>query len=166
MSIKAPAKAKRGAASSLMPRYLPHLVTNLINVLNLSLMQHLRPSDLNPQQFRVMQVLSQRGKLTVGQIARDMVIHQSVVSRVIDQLEERGFVKRLRNAKNGRIVEVSLRPEGTKLINAIGPEARRIIAEALSVLSEKEHETLLDFLERVYAQACSSATRPLLPTGN
>jgi DNA-binding MarR family transcriptional regulator len=134
----------------IMRGYLPHYLSRLMNLLNLRLLEHLRPLNMTTQQFRVMQVLLARGVASVGEISRDAVIEQSVVSRVLDQLEQRGFAQRQKRAGNARVVEVSLTPVGEAVYNSITPYSMAIVNDAISVLDEPEKARLEELLSRIF----------------
>jgi DNA-binding MarR family transcriptional regulator len=138
------------ASEPLLPGYLPHHLSRLMNLMNMQLLEFLRPLDITGQQFRVMQVIEARGVTNVGQIARDAVIEQSLVSRVVDQLEERNLAKRRKSATKARIVEVSLTPRGNETYAAITPYREAIVADAVSVLNNAEKAVLDDLLCRLF----------------
>jgi DNA-binding MarR family transcriptional regulator len=133
-----------------MPDYMPHHLSRLMNLMNMQLLEVLRPLDVTGQQFRVMQVIDARGISTVGQIARDAVIEQSLVSRVVDQLEQRKLARRAKSSSNARIVEVSLTPRGHEVYAAITPYREAIVADAVSVLSAAERTALIELLRRMF----------------
>jgi len=133
-----------------MRGYLPHYLSRLMNILNLRLLEHLRPLDITVQQFRIMQMLDARKSASVGEISRDTVIEQSVVSRIIGQLEGRGYVLRTKRAENARIVDVRLTREGQKIYGGLPPFFLAIVDDAMSVLSPAEKLLLEEFLKRIF----------------
>ncbi|WJR79211.1 MarR family transcriptional regulator [Bradyrhizobium sp. NP1] len=133
-----------------MRGYLPHYLSRLMNILNLRLLEHLRPLDLTVQQFRIMQMLDARKSASVGEISRDTVIEQSVVSRIVGQLENRGYASRAKRADNARIVDVRLTHEGQKIYGGIPPLSMAIVDDATGVLSTAEKVLLEEFLERIF----------------
>ena len=86
--------------------YLPHVLSRLMNLLNLQLLQHLRSKRLTIGQFRLLQFVDQFDGATISEISADCVIEQSVVSRIVDQLEQRLMVTRKKNRSNARYVQV------------------------------------------------------------
>ncbi|MCW5750004.1 MAG: MarR family transcriptional regulator [Alphaproteobacteria bacterium] len=133
-----------------MRGYLPHYISRLMNVLNLRLLEHLRPLQVTVQQFRIMQMLDAREVASVGEISRDTVIEQSVVSRIVDQLERRGFVTRSKRKGNARIVDVKLTEEGRSTFAMMRPYAQAIVADAVSALSATERRAMEDMLQRMF----------------
>jgi DNA-binding MarR family transcriptional regulator len=133
-----------------MRGYLPHYLSRLMNIMNLRLLEHLRPLKITVQQFRVMQMLDARTSSSVGEISRDTVIEQSVVSRIVDQLEERGYAVRTKRSDNARIVDVSLTREGQTFFGRLPPLYLAIVDDAVSVLSATEKRLLGELLKRVF----------------
>jgi DNA-binding MarR family transcriptional regulator len=142
----------------LMPGYMPHHMSRLMNLMNMQLLEVLRPLDVTGQQFRVLQVIDARGVTNVGQIARDAVIEQPLVSRVLDQLEERKLARRSKSATNARIVKVSLTQRGREVYAAITPAREAIVADAVSVLSDAERTIFTDLVCRMFQHL----SRPLV----
>jgi DNA-binding MarR family transcriptional regulator len=142
-------QARDAEVRRLTSGYLPHALSRLMNALNLKLTDVLRPLDLSAQQFRVMQVVFVREVVSITEISRDAVIEQSVVSRIADQLEKRGFVKRRKRSTNARVVEVTLTPVGLAVFESIVPHAHTIVDHATEVLSSADQATLLSLLSRV-----------------
>ncbi|WP_171947824.1 MarR family winged helix-turn-helix transcriptional regulator [Bradyrhizobium erythrophlei] len=136
-----------------MRGYLPHYLSRLMNILNLRLLEHLRPFDITAAQFRIMQMLDARKSASIGEIARDTVIEQSVVSRIVAQLEERGYALRTKRADNARIVEVRLTREGQKVFSDLRPFFLAIVDDATSVLSPAEKQLLSELLNRIFDHA-------------
>jgi MarR family 2-MHQ and catechol resistance regulon transcriptional repressor len=61
---------------------------------------------------------------------------------VIDNLEKQGLVQRQRDAKDRRLVNVSLTPAGEALISQVFPEHLNAILAEMSALSPQEQEQL------------------------
>lgn len=140
----------RAAHAAKMRGYLPHYISRLMNVLNLRLLDNLRPHGITIRQFRIMQMLDARQQATIGEIAADTVIEQSVVSRVVDQLERGGFAQRRKRVGNSRLVDVQLTPRGQETYAALFPYAKHIVEDAVGALSPKERETLELLLSRMF----------------
>jgi len=121
---------------------------------------------MTPQQFRVLQVLAAKKVANIGELSSDVVVEQSVISRIVDQLEEKGYAFRKRRALNARIVDVRPTPQGNEALRAIEPHARAIVAETMRVLSKREAEHLIEMMERMYRHLGADrrvlTSRPLL----
>ncbi len=138
------------APQGLAPGYLPHDLSRVMNALNAKLMVKLRPMRLTIQQFRVLQFLRSVDSATIGGICADTVIEQSVVSRIVDQLQERGFAVRNKRASNARIVEVSITPVGAAVLDSLRPHAMAIVDNATAALSRGDRATLQRLLSSLF----------------
>lgn len=130
--------------------YLPHELQCVLNALNLLLMPYLRESGVSIAQFRALQVIAALQPLSIGDLARIIVIEHSVVSRIINQLVQRDLVEKAKRKNNARIVDVNLTEEGEQLIAYLQPIAYAIQADALSVLNKTERKNLTEMMARIF----------------
>lgn len=66
-------------------------------------------------QYLVMLVLWQDGPSTVGAVAQRLHLAQNAITPLLDRLEEAGFVARVRDANDRRVVHVQLTEAGSAL---------------------------------------------------
>ena len=118
------------------------------------------PGDLTPSRWRVIAHLGERNSLTINELAKLAVLERSALSRVVENLEHEGFVRRRRNSVDSRSVEVSLTPAGCRLYDKCSKIARDEIERALSALSEVEQQKLREYLARVRANIVEVGQRP------
>ena len=114
--------------------------------------------DVSPSQFNVLNLLSDRpGGLSQIELGRQLIVHRSNVTGLVDRLERRGLVRRNNAEDDRRAYRVVLTPAGRRLIRAILPayhamaqkvwgdlpagRARRLAADlgALFVQAQKLH---------------------------
>jgi DNA-binding MarR family transcriptional regulator len=149
----------RAEHAAKMRSYLPHYISRLMNVLNMRLLDLIRPYGVTIRQFRILQMLDARHVATIGEIAADTVIEQSVVSRIIDQLERDGLAQRRRRPRQRSLVDVRLTPRGTSLYRSMVPHALAIVEDAVSELSAQDRAVLQVLLSRMF----ETVTRPFEP---
>jgi DNA-binding MarR family transcriptional regulator len=118
------------------------------------------PGDITPSRWRVIAHLGERESLTINELAKLAVIERSALSRVVENLEHEGFVRRRRNAVDSRSVEVSLTVAGCRLYDKCSTIARDEIERALSALSGLEQQKLREYLARVRANIVEVGHRP------
>ena len=84
--------------------------------------------DLSPSQFNVLNLLhlSPEG-LSQTELSRQLIMHRSNLTGLVDRLEKRGLVARREVAADRRAYSVVLTPAGTQLLREILP---RYYAEA------------------------------------
>ncbi|HKQ86327.1 MAG TPA: MarR family transcriptional regulator [Candidatus Acidoferrales bacterium] len=109
-------------------------------------------------QFAVLEALLHLGPLNQCEVARKLLRSGGNVTVVIDNLEKRGWVRRVRQKEDRRMVVVSLTPAGRRLISAIFPSHARAITAEMSRLSPEEQETLRVLCRKLGGAASSFAT--------
>lgn len=79
--------------------------------------------DLSPSQFNVLNLLQdQPDGLSQTDLSRELIMHRSNVTGLVDRLEKRGLVERHSSASDRRINRVRLTKSGLSLVREIMPE--------------------------------------------
>lgn len=92
-------------------------------------------------QLWIMQELHETPGLRVGEIAEKLAIHQITVSNLLDGLEKRGYVMKMRDsddADNQKTVKLALSENGADLLAGAPKPARGLLPEALRRLSPEQ----------------------------
>ncbi|HES58564.1 MAG TPA: MarR family transcriptional regulator [Firmicutes bacterium] len=98
----------------------------------------LRKDQLTGSQLGVLEVLLHRGPLHQNVIARKLLMSGGNVTMVIDHLERRGLVERLRDETDRRFITVELTGEGRDLIRRVFAKHAKRIAREFSILNSSE----------------------------
>jgi DNA-binding MarR family transcriptional regulator len=77
---------------------------------------HSRPGELSHAQLRTLVTLGREQELSAGQLARTADLNPATVTAMLDQLEAANIVQRHRSTEDRRVCNVSLTPEGWKLL--------------------------------------------------
>lgn len=121
--------------------------------------QGMAGSDVTPRMLGLLRHLDASGPLTVGEQATHLGISRATASELIDRLEARGLVDRIRDGRDQRRVFVWLTEEGrarvvslahavldTPFVDAVAamtPTQRRQLIDALSALLRAAESTSL-----------------------
>ncbi|WP_248964747.1 MarR family winged helix-turn-helix transcriptional regulator [Sphaerisporangium perillae] len=89
------------------------------------------------------------GQLRMGQLAEWSEVDQSVISRHVAELEERGWVERVPNPHDGRSWHVRLAPEGERVTDETIAYVRRMFASTLDDWTDEEVAELSGLLGRL-----------------
>lgn len=109
--------------------------------------------DLEPWEFDVLATLLRNGEphqLTPGQLHESMMITSGAMTNRIDRLEQRGFVERAENPRDGRQVLVTLTTEGKKKVDAALTDHAANEQAIISRLSPRERDQLVDLLRALH----------------
>ena len=96
--------------------------------------------DLTYSQFAVLEALYHLGSMTQGEVSTKVLKSGSNMTTVIDNLERDGLVRRERDAKDRRVINVHLTEAGKGKVEAVLPGHVAALVEEFSVLSAREQE--------------------------
>lgn len=105
---------------------------------NQNIGESLRDLGLTPTIWRILALLQERDGISVSELSEASLIDRTLLSRILSDLEERGFVRKRPDPKDKRYIGIYLAPAGAKVFAEILPIARRRIERALEGLSEAE----------------------------
>ncbi|HWG41151.1 MAG TPA: MarR family transcriptional regulator [Gemmataceae bacterium] len=104
--------------------------------------------DLTPQQYNALRLL--RGehpkKLRTLDLAGRLVSRAPDITRLLDKLEQRGFIERDRPADNRRVVHIGITEAGLALLCQLREPIRQCHVQQLGHLSRKELNELTTLL--------------------
>lgn len=113
-------------------------------------------ADVTLPQYRALVVLCARGPLGMSELAEEMSCSPSTATRMCDRLVRKGLVRRDHPPTNRREVEVSLLPEGARLVGHVTRQRRKEIARIVAQVPERRRAALVDAL-RAFADAAGEA---------
>ena len=110
--------------------------------------------DLSPSQFNVLNSLwDQPGGLSQVELSRQLIMHRSNATGLIDRLETRGLVKRTENDADRRAYVVVLTPAGRRLLQEVLPRYYEAAEKVWGNLTATRAKLLVADLERLSANA-------------
>lgn len=120
--------------------------------LKLRVNELLEPYDLTQQQFNALRILrgAQPIALTVGQIRERLLDPSSDAPRLVDRLEQKGWISRVRCTADGRRTLVCLTPSGEELLKNLDQQMHQLDA-LIQLLTEDEAKKLNGLLDKLYA---------------
>ena len=111
--------------------------------------KHLASAGLTLSQFAVLEALYHLGPLYQKEIGQKLLRSSGNITMVIDNLEKRSYVRRERQKEDRRFMMVRLTDEGFALIGKVFPPHAAVIAREMSVLSEREQDTLAQLCKKL-----------------
>jgi DNA-binding MarR family transcriptional regulator len=115
--------------------------------------KQLAPYGVTLQQYNVLRILRGAGAsgLPTLEIGARMVERTPGVTRLIDRLERKGLVRRVRGTEDRRVVYCHLSDHGRDTLAALDDVVDRADVTALEALSDTELEQLIEMLGRARA---------------
>jgi DNA-binding MarR family transcriptional regulator len=104
---------------------------------------------LNYSQYVALLTLFMHGSLAEGELARMLHLNPSTMSRMIYALEERGWVRCVRDPSDRRRVMVSFTPRGKKRIEGMMREPARVLVRLTKDLNEEERKRVYEMVDSI-----------------
>lgn len=98
---------------------------------------------ISAAQLNCLLALSENGPLPPSQIAKHMLVKSSTVTGVVDRLEIKGLVARMRNSPDRRVVNIQLTEEGKRLTEHAPPPIQQRVVDGLKQLPKSEIEQII-----------------------
>jgi len=106
--------------------------------------------DLTAQQYNALRLLRGEAPETLATLAlaERLVSRAPDITRLLDKLEERGLIERVRPAENRRMVRVGITTVGLSLLGELDEQVRACHLRQLGHLAADELNALVALLER------------------
>jgi DNA-binding MarR family transcriptional regulator len=130
-----------------------YLISQTRNAVFAALDKEMRPLDLTASRFVVV-IGAMRGRArTVNEFCQLAGIEAGPMSRLLDRLEAKGIVRKVRDLEDRRQVNVTLTKKGAELYPRITAATHKVYGKLLAGFSEKEAEAFKHALEKILLNA-------------
>jgi DNA-binding MarR family transcriptional regulator len=126
--------------------YLMRICTNRVLPQMETLFQD---QELTFSQWTTLVALHDGRITTPGDLAQNICHDAGSLTRLVDQMVQRGFVTRGRSETDRRVVTLSLTPRGRSLVEALAPKVMHFWNGLLSGFTHAEIDTLINLLTRL-----------------
>jgi DNA-binding MarR family transcriptional regulator len=109
--------------------------------------------ELTAQQYNVLRLLKAAHPEPVPtlQLSSRLISRAPDITRMLDRLQEKDWVQRLRSEEDRRAVLVAITPKGLELLKTMSDPIKKMHAAQVGHLTAEETETLCDLLASVRA---------------
>jgi len=133
-------------------RSIGYLVRRLHNLIVPRAEALFADADFTFSQWVVLMAVRDGIANTCGEIARHMDHDTGATTRLVDQLEERGFLARRRSTTDRRVVNLVVTPAGKALTKSLMPRLIEFWNGVLEGFSPEESAQLISLLTRLMAR--------------
>ena len=100
--------------------------------------------DLTPVQFAALDAIRAQPATDQARVAEMIAYDRATIGGVIERLAQKGWVHRVVSARDRRARELSLTPEGERILAALLPVVRGLQDEILQSLGDADRARFLD----------------------
>lgn len=128
---------------------LGYLIKRTSAMLSTGIDQELAAYDLTHQQFSILVMLSQLKCQTAADLARETCGDTGAITRMLDRLEAKDMITRVRSVEDRRVVNIELTSAGALCAEKMPVVAINVINRHLEGFDQQELETMKKFLRRL-----------------
>jgi DNA-binding MarR family transcriptional regulator len=132
-----------------MTETLGFLLSDVARLLRRRFDERARRSGSTVTQWRTLKIIERREGINQGQLAELLEIEPITVCRMIDRLEESGFVERRRDPADRRAWRIYVTEKAGPVLHELHEVADELIEEALQGLNAAQREALIGSLNTV-----------------
>lgn len=127
-----------------------YLMRRIMGVIAQDVEREMEPFGLTDAQWKPLLRLYLRQANTVAELARCCEMDAGSMTRLLDRVEAKGLLRRVRSSEDRRVVNIELTPDGLAAAAQIPVILSRVQNNALRGFSETEWRSLQDFLQRIF----------------
>jgi DNA-binding MarR family transcriptional regulator len=111
----------------------------------------LKPAGVSPAQYNVLRILRGAGEdgLPCGEIGGRMIQRDPDITRLIDRMEHRGWVARIRSNSDRRVVRVRILDPALDILAGLDDSVLALHKEQFGSLDRAGLQSLIDLLEKL-----------------
>jgi DNA-binding MarR family transcriptional regulator len=130
-------------------RHFGWLVTDVSRLMRTVFDRRVKATGLTRPQWLALVRLKRRPGASQSELADMMEIEKAPAGKIVDRMQEKGWVERRPDPADRRINRIHLTERGERVYDAIQPISTATISDALEDLSLSDRERLADLLARV-----------------
>jgi len=105
--------------------------------------------DLRLTEFSVLQQLSESGPTPMVRLSDENLVTKAAVTGIIDAMETKGLVRRVRDSSDRRVVNIQMTPAGKKLFAVARRRHQAVVKGFVSTLEPDEIRVLVRSFEKL-----------------
>ena len=114
---------------------------------------HMEPHGITAAQFKVLIIMAQFGVDTPAELCRHLSLDSGSMTRMLDRLEQKGFLSRQRSEGDRRQVQLKLTEQGQQLADRLPHIGADAMNELAGGISREELKTLEYILKKILLAA-------------
>jgi DNA-binding MarR family transcriptional regulator len=116
-------------------------------------------------QWIALMTLLRQEHMSATQLSAECAHDMGALTRVVDELERRGLVRRERSRRDRRAVEIAITPAGRRVAQSTKKVIVGLLNELVAPFSDAEITTLIGLLQRMHSHLQEAAGRDSATAG-
>ncbi|MEN9485844.1 MarR family transcriptional regulator [Sphaerotilus montanus] len=143
-------KKPQGPAQGVLDGVVGHHLACARVTTHVTFLKHFgQPYDLRPVEYSLLMLLAANAQLTPKQLAQSLALSAPNLTILLDRMQDRGMLQRVRSEVDRRSQHVMLTDAGRALTDEIATKTPAMEAELDSCLSRAERALLIELLDKI-----------------
>ncbi len=117
--------------------------------------------DLTEQQWRILRVLWHENGIKLSDISKQTLLPKPSLVGIIDRMEDKGLLKRIRSTSDRRSVRISTTAKGRRLEEKIQPLVDECYARIASGIKPYDWQIMMNTLQQIIDNTEAQATQKI-----
>ncbi|NVM20832.1 MAG: MarR family transcriptional regulator [Desulfobacterales bacterium] len=144
--VQTPVQGQTPEAPQDLVKQIVHQIRRLMQAGELYTKELNKKYWVTAAQLNCLIALYEHGALPASQIAKLIMVKSSTVTGIVDRLELKGLVTRVRNSPDRRVINIELTEAGRKLAENAPPPIQQRIVDGLKSLPKNDVEQIVQGL--------------------
>ena len=105
----------------------------------------LTTADLTLPQYALLNQLANLGEVPMTEISSELHVSKPAVTHVVDRLEQKKFLKRLRHPKDRRVYLLQIQSKGKQVVRKIQDQVLHFMLKTIDQLKREEKRSVIRF---------------------
>jgi len=125
------------------------LVHDVARQLRVLIDTKVEPYKLTRLKWLTLAILDRKDGISQAELAERLDLDRSAVGRLLERMETRGFITRLRDEKDRRVIRIFIKDEAKPLLADLEKISGDVRTQATAGLSKDEEKTLIEILLKI-----------------
>lgn len=123
---------------------------------------------LTSSQITCLEYIHNNGPCSISAVSKSLQLSPSMLTNIIDQLEVRGYIQRVRSTNDRRVILIEITDSGKEVLESMPDSLNKKLLRNLDELKVKDKENILESLDKIisFIEAEELSSMPILTTGN
>lgn len=106
-------------SSTFVDDYLPALLAQASHLVSGEFHRVVTSKGFSVSEWRVLASLDGHEPMSIGALARSCIMKQPTVTRVLDRMEARGYIRRVAHESDRRVTLIAITPTGSRQVSSL-----------------------------------------------
>lgn len=115
--------------------------------------ENLSSLDLSIPDFRILKTLDNSGPCPMARLSHETMLTQAAITVIVDELEDRRLVERLRSEHDRRVINIQITSKGRSVVKEALRMHRRFVEQMLEGLNDEELSNLKAMMNKLSSKS-------------